>query len=52
VAIALVPLPTKRLKALRVLAPEPPFATGRVPVTLVVKSMVPFRMSALTIWPL
>jgi hypothetical protein len=30
----------------------PPFDTGKMPVTLAVKSMVLFWMSELTIWPL
>jgi len=29
----------------------PPFALGRIPVTFVVRSMVLFVISALTIWP-
>ena len=33
-----VPLPSRTLLAVSVAAPVPPFATGRVPVTLVVKS--------------
>ena len=32
-----VPLPSKTLFAVRVVAPVPPFATGSVPVTLVAK---------------
>ena len=32
-----MPLPSKTLLAVRVVAPVPPLATGRVPVTLVVK---------------
>jgi hypothetical protein len=33
-----VPLPSKTLLAVRVVAPVPPLATGRVPVTFVVRS--------------
>ena len=45
----MVPLPTKRSKAVRLAAPVPPLATGRMPVTLVVKSMVELVISPFTI---
>jgi hypothetical protein len=48
VATAFVPLPTKRSKAVKLLAPVPPFETGNTPVTLAVKSMVALVMSELT----
>ena len=39
VATALVPLPTRREKLVKLPAPVPPLATGRMPVTWVVKLM-------------
>ncbi len=38
---ALVPLPVKKYPLLKVPAPVPPFATGNIPVTLLVKSTAP-----------
>ena len=37
---ALVPFPNKTLLAVSVAAPVPPLATGRIPVTLVLRSVV------------
>ena len=52
VATGLVPLPTSKLKAVKLASPVPPLATGKTPVTLVVRSMVLLTMSALEIKPL
>ena len=45
---ALVPLPNKTLLSVRVAAPVPPLFTGRVPVTLVVRSIAPASISLVT----
>ena len=52
VPTAEVPLPNRTAVEVKLLAPVPPLATGKMPVTLVVKSMVELVMSALIMRPL
>ncbi len=47
-----VPLPNKMSEAVKDWAPVPPLATGKIPVTLEVRSMVLLVISALVIRPL
>jgi len=49
VAIGLVPLPKRMSLAVIAWLPVPPLATGNIPVTLEVKSIVPLVISPLTI---
>ena len=52
VAMGLVPLPKRMSLAVMDKEPVPPLATGRIPVTLVVRSIVEFKMSELVTRPL
>ena len=52
VATGLVPLPNKMSLAVKAGAPVPPLATGRMPVTLVVRSTADGAMSAVLTKPL